>query len=213
MIMVIASPVSVESLLADPSVLPSVEELRPSSCPGCGQAAYASGGRLQIVGHGTYGRQVLGLLRAAGEAVVRIRRYLCRGCGQTMSVLPAELYPRRWYAGAAILVSLWLHLLEGIAAARVRNRFDAAGETAGWKSVRRWRRDLLFRLWGWLARQLGVTGEALSRSEGQRRLHRLLALGDAVEASEWAVRRAACKLVVGTVHAHGTGRVISRDPP
>ncbi len=44
---------SVEELF-DPARLPRVDELRPSSCPLCGELAFSPGKRFGIVGHGTY---------------------------------------------------------------------------------------------------------------------------------------------------------------
>ena len=214
MVSVIAFAVSVESLVENPGLLPSVDELRPRCCPGCGAAAFESQRRYQIVGHGTFLRQVLGLFSAVREAVIPVRRYRCRGCRGTISVLPDELYPHRWYAGVAILVGLFLHLMHSTAAAEVRERLSADGETPGWKTLRRWRRDLLSPLWGWFRGQLGFSGPALTREQGATRLRRLLAQRDVSDVSdEQAVARAAQDLSRSTVHSGRSGRVIGHDPP
>lgn len=212
MVSVIAFAVSVEDLIQNPSLLPSVEDLRPRRCPGCGAAAFESGKPIQIVGHGTFGRQVLGVLVAMRDCVIRVRRYRCRGCRGTIAVLPDELYPHRWYAGVAILVGLFLHLVRGVKAAAVREHLGAAGETPGWKTLRRWRRDLLSPLWGWLQRQLGFTGKARTREEGTVRLRRLLAQrGVGGESDDRAVAHAAQQLSRATVHVGRCGRVIAHD--
>ena len=104
------------------SRVPSVDELRPSACPRCKNPARRPGGRLGIVGHGTYLRQVLGRVGASQSLVIRIRRYLGRGCRRTISVLPEALLPGRWYAGAVILLALTLSLLLAVPAGEVRRR-------------------------------------------------------------------------------------------
>lgn len=164
----------------NPGLLPPVDALRPSSCPGCGEPASSPGKPLGIVGHGTYLRQVLGLV-AAEEIVLRIRRYLCRGCRQTLSILPDLLHPRRWYAAGVIVEALRLHLLEGRKERAIRNRFGVDADSGSWRSLRRWRFQLLYVLWHWLAEKFGVRGPAVTRKEGRRRLRQLLS---AMEASQ-----------------------------
>ncbi len=177
---------NVETLLElarNPCLLPSVGALRPSNCPGCGQPASSPGKPLGIVGHGTYLRQVLGLV-AAEEIVLRIRRYLCRGCRQTLSILPDLLHPRRWYAAGVILEALRLHLLEGRGERAVRDRFGVGADSESWRSLRRWRFQLLYVLWHWLAEKFGAHGPAATREEGCRRLRRLLGAMDASNSSD-----------------------------
>jgi hypothetical protein len=45
-----------------------------------------------------------------------------------------------------------------------------------WRSLRRWRAQLLSSptLWGWLGSRLGITGPAADRKQGQQHLRRLL---------------------------------------
>ena len=185
MIIVQAIVDDVEGLLQlarNPGLLPSVDALRPETCPACGQLASPPGRPLGIVGHGTYLRQVLGLV-AAEEIVLRIRRYLCRGCRQTLSVLPDLLHPRRWYAAGVILEALRLHLLEGRGERAVRNRFAVGEDPESWRSLRRWRFQLLYVLWHWLAEKFGARGPAATREEGCRRLRRLLGAMDGSKSS------------------------------
>lgn len=59
-VIVRAFPVSIECL-AERSRVPSIDELRPPCCPLCEELSRQADGRLQIVGHGTYKRQALGL--------------------------------------------------------------------------------------------------------------------------------------------------------
>lgn len=206
-------PVSVEDL-SQRSRLPSVEELRPACCPLCGQPSRPPGRGLQIVGHGTYSRQALGLIGECRELVVWIRRYLCRACRRTISVLPDGLYPRRWYAAVAIVLSLTLALLGGEPAARIRERFASGGESRGWKTLDRWQRQLLAPLWGWLARQLGFTGPGRDRKGCCRRLERLLALhGVTGRSPPGEIGHVACCLARGTAHLGSVGWEIRRGPP
>ena len=188
--------------------LPSVDALRPESCPLCGELAFSPGERLGIVGHGTYRRQVLGLAEVSGEAVTCVRRYLCRGCERTISVLADDLHPGRWYAAGVILEALELHLVEGQSESEIRSRFGVVTESESWRSLRRWRSELLLTLWHWLARRLGCRGRATTREDGRRRLRRLF-----LEAALDRPSDAAGALLRSTVHAHGIAWPLGHDPP
>lgn len=201
---------SVEELF-DPVRRPSVEQLRPSSCPLCGELAFSPGKRFGIVGHGTYQRQVLGVVEAAEKAITLVRRYFCRGCERTINILSDHLHPRRWYYGGAILEALRLHLLEGLSERQIRERFGIVVDSESWRTLRRWRSELLMTLWYWLARRLGSRGKAKTREEGGRRFRRLFSEArggrklDAVEAARHLLR--------STVHFQGLSWPLGRDPP
>lgn len=206
-------PVSVEDL-THLRLLPSVDELRPSSCPLCGQAACPPGSPLRIVGHGTYRRQVLGRIGECRDLLIWIRRFLCRGCRRTISVLPDGLYPGRWYGVVVILSSLVLALVQGVSAAAIRDRFASSGETRGWKTLERWRRQLLAPLWSWLAGQVGVTGPSQDRGEQHRRLLRLVSLhGAGARSSLDEIAHVARHLVCETAHSRVAGWDMRRGPP
>ena len=205
-------PVDVEDLHTL-SRLPSVDELRPCSCPLCGQPSRPPGKLLGIVGHGTYLRQVLGLVEAGKALVIRVRRYLCRGCRTTISVLPDALLPRRWYAGTVIILALTLSLLLGIPAAAVRCRLGEPGETPGWKTLDRWQRQLLAPLWSWVAAQLGFAdrGPAENREQRTDRLRKLLSLHGADGRSPTVeIESVARALSAGTAHTQAESWEISR---
>jgi hypothetical protein len=208
-----AFPVEVEDL-CDLSRLPSVEELRPHACPLCGRPSRPSGELLGIVGHGTYLRQVQGLMSAAKALVIRVRRYLCRGCKRTISVLPDALLPGRWYAGTVILLALTLSLLVGVSAAEVRRRLGEAGETPGWKTLARWQRQIFFPLWRWMAAQLGFADRpGGGRAQRSDRLRKLLSLhGADARSPSGDIERVACALAGGTAHAQGRSWEIRRGP-
>lgn len=197
--------------LFDPARLPSVDALRPSSCPLCGELAFRAGERLGIVGHGTYRRQVLGVPEVEGEAVIRVRRYFCRGCEGTISVLADHLHPGRWYAAGAILEALRLHLLEGSSEREIRRRFGVVIDSESWRSLRRWRSALLVVLWYWLSRRLGFRGKARTRKEGRVRLRRLFSEAGRPTKPDGA--RAARTLLRSTVHFQGLAWPLGRDPP
>lgn len=206
-------PVSVEDL-AHASRLPGVDELRPACCPLCGQPSRPSGTALQIVGHGTYTRQALGAIDSCRDLVVRIRRYLCRACKRTISVLPDSLYPGRWYAVIVILLGLVLALLRNEPASKIRERFGRSGQTRGWKTLERWQRQLLAPLWSWLARQLGVVAPVRDRQGRSRCLSRLLALhGASARSPTEQIADVASHLVVETAHAGSVGWDMRRGPP
>ncbi len=130
-----------------------------------------------------------------------MRRYLCRGCRHTINVLSDHLHPGRWYAAGAILEALKLHLLEGVNEAEIRRRFGVETDSESWRSLRRWRTELLVTLWYWLSRRLGFRKEAPTRSEGRRRLRRLLSEGPARS------------LLRSTVYFRGLSWPLGRDPP
>lgn len=155
--------------------LPEVEACRPDSCPGCGQAARPPGRRLGIVGHGAYARSVRLLTPGVGQVRIAVRRFKCRGCQGTIGLLPDLLHPRRWWSAVAILWVLSRHLITGWTVRTISEHLElSVGETP-WRTVRRWRRQLLERLWPGWGRMLGCRDPAPDREEGRRRLLRLLA--------------------------------------
>ena len=199
--------------LVDLSRFPSVDDLRPTACPLCRKPSRPPGSGLGIVGHGTYLRQILGRVDAGKTLVIRVRRYMCRGCRRTISVLPETLLPRRWYAGGAILLALTLSLLRGIPAAEVRRRLGEPGETRGWKTLDRWQRQLLAPLWSWVAAQLGFAEQAAGNERGQRtdRLRKLLLLHSAGGRSPTEeIERVACAMARGTAHTGSASWEIAR---
>ena len=165
--------VSVEQLCARSAGAPSVEELRPRFCTQCGKLA-RDGGGVRVQGHGCYSRQVCGL--SEGWIVICVRRYLCRDCGHTMSRLPDWLHPWRWYAAAVIVEALYRHLILGETARAIGVRFGRLGDGSEWRSLRRWRAQLLVSptLWGWLRSRLGIGKRAENREQGRVHLWRLL---------------------------------------
>jgi hypothetical protein len=193
---------------------PSVDALRPDSCPFCRHPAHPPQKLLGIVGHGTYTRQVLGHISVAIDFVIRVRRYLCRGCRRTISIFVDILHPRRWYSGAVILETLRLHLIEGRTELEIRKKFGPEIESESWRSLRRWRRQLLDPLWKWLGPRLGFGGPTMTREDGCRRLRRLLS-----EAGELQAERpdaglaAAPRLTARTVHHRGISWPLGHDPP
>ena len=127
-------------------------------------------------GHGFYNRQVCGL--SEEWILIWVRRYLCRDCGHTMSRLPDWLHPWRWYAAAVIIEALCRDLILGETARAIGVRFGRSGDASQWRSLRRWRAQLLVSptLWGWTGMRLGV--RATARSREQERLHLMRFLGE-----------------------------------
>jgi hypothetical protein len=154
------------------------------------------------VGHGTYDRQVLGLLSSVDpQLVVKIRRYLCLECRQTTGVLPDVLYPRRWYGAWVILEAILLLVVAGRSPGEIRRLFsEDEVETPGWRSLRRWRRELAWRLWGWEAKGIGVIGPCVGEEDTRRRLQRLLARVGETTLQAGAGARAGPRLLAGHVH-------------
>lgn len=177
--------VSAVDALMDPGVFPPLDQVRPAACPRCGHPAYGAD-VLGIVGHGAYDRLVLGIPSARRQVRVPVRRFLCCGCGRTISVLPDVLHPRRWWGAWVILEALVLHLVRGVASREIAEQFGLELAEPLWRAPGRWRRQLLDRLWPWWSRSLGARGPAETRREGRRRLERLVAQAGASVGS-WGV--------------------------
>jgi hypothetical protein len=142
----------------------SMEELRPRFCTRCGQLA-RDGGRVWVQGHGCYSRQVRGL--GARWIVIWVRRYVCRNCGHTMSRLPDWLHPWRWYAATVIVEALYRHLMLRETARAIGARLGRDKDTQEWRSLRRWRAQLLVSptLWGWLGARLASGSQPRAASK------------------------------------------------
>jgi hypothetical protein len=93
-----------------------------------------------------------------------------------MSRLPDWLHPWRWYAAAVIVEALCRHLILGETAHAIGMRFGRRGDVNQWRSLRRWRAQLLVSptLWGWLGARLGIRKSAENRERGRLHLWRLL---------------------------------------
>src|SRR5438874_10444296 len=84
---------------------------RPDHCPQC-EAEHP------LTGHGFYRRT---LVHAAFDGVIRVRRYLCRSCKRTVSLLPEFALPWLRFSISVIALFLVARLLNGftlLAAAR-----------------------------------------------------------------------------------------------
>jgi len=175
-----ALAVLVEQLCARSADAPPPEKIRPKYCvnPKCRAPARDAAGVLQLVGHGLYRRQVRGLTQA-GWIEIWIRRFLCMVCGHAISVLPDWLHPWRWYAAPVIVEALYRHCNLGETACSIGVRFGRPAGATEWRSLRRWRAQLLVSptLWGWLGPRLGVTKPATDRREGAAYVVRLLGDG------------------------------------
>jgi len=197
--------VGVEQLCAQSAGSPSIEELRPRFCAQCGRLS-RDGGRVRVQGHGFYSRQVCGL--SEGWMVIWVRRYVCRDCGHTMSRLPDWLHPWRWYAAAVIIEALYRHLILDETAGAIGVRFGRSGDVSEWRSLRRWRAQLLVSptLWGWLGSRLGISQPAKNRNQG--RLHLTRWFGEMRTA--WESGTKVVGELVGTVRASLRGLVHNR---
>ena len=85
------------ALLADP------DRYRPARCPQCEA-------RQPLTAHGFYQRT---LVDEAFDGVIRVRRYLCRACRRTVSLLPEFLLPYLRFSLAGIARFLTARLGEG----------------------------------------------------------------------------------------------------
>jgi hypothetical protein len=92
------------------------DRYRPDHCPQCDA-------KQPLTGHGFYSRT---LVDAAFDGLIRVRRYLCRLCKRTLSLLPEFALP--WLRFGISVISLFLvaHLLKGLTLAAAAL---AAGQT------------------------------------------------------------------------------------
>lgn len=202
MIIVVPLVGSVDGFEDSESCYPTLSAARPDSCPGCGQASRPLNGRFGVVGHGSYWRQVLGAVADRAGTLVRIRRFRCRGCKKTISVLPDLLHPRRWYGAWVLLEALVLQLVARLSVKKIEYRLRRRVSAGGWRSLRRWRAELLAGLWTERARELGARGGATTQGEARRRLGRLVSLVG-VELRPGGGARAAPLLSRGWTHDSG----------
>lgn len=90
-------------------------------------------------------RGPLGPSEQASLVTLRVRRYLCRGCGAVATVLPRGVAARRQYAATAIGLALFLLGVVGLAMRKVRERVSPLAlsfEAGAWATVRRWVRAI-----------------------------------------------------------------------
>lgn len=131
------------------AAVPSVDLLRPCSCPVCGRAGCPPGANLGIVGHGLRERQFLGPPgpgQVPKMVLLLVRRFLCR-CGAVLTVVPCETIPGRLYTSSAVGWALALFGVQKLSAAEVRRQtspWKFIGQIAltGWATLRRWIRAL-----------------------------------------------------------------------
>jgi hypothetical protein len=116
-----------EKSLSDP------DRYRPDHCPQC-QA------KQPLIGHGFYMRT---LVDHGFDSPIRVRRYLCRLCKRTVSLLPDLALP--WLRFSVTVISLFLvaHLLQGLtlAAAAVAAQQPAMPYQRGQFWIRRFRKQ------------------------------------------------------------------------
>jgi transposase len=128
---------------------PSVEQVRPPACAGCGVASRPVSQPIQVHGQGLLVRQVRGVLDVDGEPgvwEVSVRRYECQRCGAVMTVVPAEMLARRQYSAPSIALALYLWVIGGLSDRQVRERVCAwrvrGRNGRGWAQLYRWSRDV-----------------------------------------------------------------------
>ena len=126
---------------------------RPDHCPQCEA-------KQSLTGHGFYQRTVVDV---AFDGVIRVRRYLCRLCKRTVSLLPQFALP--WLRFSITVISLFLvaHLLRGLT-------LVAAALAASQKAMPYQRGQFWIRRFRKQAPALGVALAplAVSRPEGTR---------------------------------------------
>lgn len=106
---------------------------RPDRCPQC-QASKA------LIGHGFYCRN---LVDADFDSTIRVRRYLCRLCKRTVSLLPHFALPWLRFSVTVIATFLMARLLQGLtlAAAALAARQPAMPYQRGQFWIRRFRKQ------------------------------------------------------------------------
>ena len=89
---------------------------RPSDCPHCETVG-------RLIGHASYPRSVVDHLQATP---IRVKRFLCALCRQTVSILPTFCLPWRHYPASVIQTVLDARFLGHAAWSAIRRRFQPA---------------------------------------------------------------------------------------
>lgn len=101
------------------------------SCAACGG---------DLVRHGFYSRQ---LVSEGFDGVILVRRYRCRSCGATLSLLPSFAHPRRRYGVRAAIYALHEFYAVGKPACAAARDFSAAsGVECSRQLLLHWRKRL-----------------------------------------------------------------------
>ncbi len=163
-------------LVLSPESCPDIDLCRPPFCPRCGHVSH-DGVRLWIWGHGRRKRDVvvlpLGWSASARLATAWARRFLCRACSTTFTVLPQGLVSRYLYSAWAVVVAWFLvegrPVGEGLGDAdayRRQGMYEHRDWTEAspyrWRSIRRWRAALTRR---WPVLAMGISGWLVSLRE------------------------------------------------
>jgi hypothetical protein len=115
-----------------------INRVRPARCPKCNAASRPIGKPFVIVGHGMRSRHFV--VMTHGEPVeIKIRRFRCRSCGVTITVLPSDAVPGRHYTRPVIVYAL--ALWGSTTAVEVRHQVAViSSEDASWPQLRVWAR-------------------------------------------------------------------------
>jgi hypothetical protein len=118
------------------SCCPDLDLVRPSRCPKCHAASKPIGQPLKVVGHGTRLRRFV--VMTHGEPVeIQVRRFRCRSCGVTITVLPSDGLPRRRYTRPVIAFAI--ALLASMTATEVRHQVAVvSSDDSSWPQLRVW---------------------------------------------------------------------------
>ena len=140
--LVVRSEISIARWL---SRVPSVDECRPSRCPRCRCATYATEGQVQLHGHGFRQRVLMCMQNARREperVVVRARRFLCRQCNAACLVVPSGVLAYRRYTGPSIgaLIAREVEVMDDLLGSHGPRRP---------RTVRRWVRRTAAHTWEW----------------------------------------------------------------
>jgi len=156
---------SIQQYLKDFKDISDSGRYRPKHCPQCGA-------KQPLAGHGFYRRT---LVDAGFDGAIRVRRYLCRLCQRTVSLLPQFALP--WLRFSLTVISLFLvaRLLQGLTLA-------AAAIVAGQAVMPCQRGQFWIRRFRQQAPALSLalaplTAPAAAPDSGTRALHMLESIG------------------------------------
>ncbi len=120
------------------------DRYRPDHCPQCPA-------RQPLIAHGFYSRT---LVEAGFDGSIQVRRYLCRSCRRTVSLMPQFALPYLRFGITVISLFLVARLLQGLTLA-------AAALTASQKAMPYQRGQFWIRRFGKQAEHLGAALAAL----------------------------------------------------
>lgn len=115
---------------------PNADLVRPARCPSCHAASKPIGKPCVVLGHGMRWRRFV-VMTHMEPVEIQIRRFRCRLCGVTITVLPSDAVPWRRYTRPVIVFAL--AMWTSMTAVEVRHQVAVmSSDDSSWPQLRVW---------------------------------------------------------------------------